>query len=523
MTGIFARGKTLNRTKNVIRNIRWGFIHRTISILLPFIVRTVLIYSLSASYAGLNGLFSSVLSILSLAELGISKAITFSMYIPVSKGDDDKVCALLNVYRKAYRVIGGVILLLGLMLMPFLGFLIHGDVPADINIYLLFGIYLLNTVISYFLFGYKSCILSVNQREDIISKASVTTNIILHAIQCALLITIRNYYVYIILVPLFTAFHNLLTNYWTKKIYPQYTPRGSINEEEYKDLKKRIAGLLIWKVGGATRNTFDSIVISAYLGLVTVAIYNNYWLIISAVNGVLSIISSSMVASVGNKMATDTPEDNYKDFHKFHFIYMWISGWCMICLLCLFQPFMKQWMGEDLMFPFTIVILFCYLFFKQKEGDISSVYYQAAGLWWEGKWRSVIEAASNLTLNLILGKHFGVTGILLATIISCNIAYFYGSRFIFICYFKNDKTKRFFLENLLYLSMTSAAGFLTYRMIELVQLNSAILRSSFALLICIVVPNAVFLLLYSLNKQTKSYIKYGERSLLRMAGRNIER
>ena len=167
---------------------------RIVGIILPFIVRTVLIYSLSASYAGLSGLFASVLSVLSLAELGISNAIVYSMYKPVSEGDEGKVCALLNVYRKAYRIIGSVIVALGLFLMPFLKYLIHGSVPDDVNIYLLFCIYLFNTVISYFLYGYKSCILSVNQRQDVISKISIITRMLLQVLQCTLLLSFRSYY-----------------------------------------------------------------------------------------------------------------------------------------------------------------------------------------------------------------------------------------------------------------------------------------------------------------------------------------
>lgn len=511
----------MNRTNNVIRNIRWGIMQRIVGIILPFIVRTVLIYSLSASYAGLSGLFASVLSVLSLAELGISNAIVYSMYKPVSEGDESKVCALLNVYRKAYRIIGLVIVSFGLFLMPFLQYLIHGSVPDDVNVYLLFGIYLFNTVISYFLYGYKSCILSVNQRQDVLSKISIITRMLLQILQCTLLLYFRSYYLYVIVIPLATIAENLLYSYWVTRLYPQYVPRGSIDEEEYTGLKRRVSGLLIWKVGGATRNTLDSIAVSMYLGLVTVTIYNNYWLIINAVSSFLRIIISSMLASVGNKIATNTPEVNYKDFHKFHFIYMWIAGWCTICMMCLYQPFMKQWMGDKLMFSNGIMLLFCYLFFMLKQGDINSVYYQAAGLWWEGRWRSVIEAVSNLTLNFLLGKYFGVVGILMATIISYNIAYFYGSKFTFTCYFKNDKLKVFYLDNLIYLMITVASGFITYRMIGTIfaVLSSHIVKNIIALLICVIVPNTIFLLLYSMNKQTKQYISYGLKSAKRMIGR----
>ena len=431
----------MNRTKNVIRNIRWGIMQRAVGIVLPFIVRTILIYSLGASYAGLNGLFSSVLSVLSLAELGVSNAITYSMYKPISEGDTDHICALLNVYRRAYRIIGTVILSMGLALLPFLRYLIHGSTPDAINIYLLFCIYLLN---------------------------------------------------------------------------------GNIDEEEYKGLKKRVAGLLIWKLGGATRNTLDSIAVSMYLGLVTVAVYNNYWLIINVVSSALSIISSSMLASVGNKIATDTPQANYRDFHKFHFIYMWLAGWCTVCMICLYQPFMRQWMGEDLMFSNGIMLLFCYLFFMLKQGDINSVYYQAAGLWWEGRWRSVIEAVSNLSLNFLLGKFFGVTGILMATIISYNIAYLYGSKFTFTCYFKNDRLKVFYLDNLVYLVITGVSGFITYKLIDLLlaPLTSGIIKNFIAIIVCIVVPNLIFAIVYSANKQTRRYINYGISAVARMMERS---
>ena len=319
-----------------------------------------------------------------------------------------------------------------------------------------------------------------------------------------------------------TVAENLLNSYWVTRLYPQYVPKGNIDEEEYKGLKKRVAGLLIWKLGGATRNTLDSIAVSMYLGLVTVAVYNNYWLIINVVSSALSIISSSMLASVGNKIATDTPQANYRDFHKFHFIYMWLAGWCTVCMICLYQPFMRQWMGEDLMFSNGIMLLFCYLFFMLKQGDINSVYYQAAGLWWEGRWRSVIEAVSNLSLNFLLGKFFGVTGILMATIISYNIAYLYGSKFTFTCYFKNDRLKVFYLDNLVYLVITGVSGFITYKLIDLLlaPLTSGIIKNFIAIIVCIVVPNLIFAIVYSANKQTRRYINYGISAVARMMERS---
>ena len=518
----------MSRTQNVIRNIRWGIVQKIVSIVLPFIVRTVLIYTLSTSYAGLDGLFTSVLTVLSLAELGLSNAIAYEMYKPVAEGDEKKICALLNVYRKAYLVIGCIILGLGLIAMPFMPFLIEGEVPGDINLYVLFLIYLLKTVISYFFYGYKACILSVNQREDVISKVSIVSRTLLQVLQCVILLIFRNYYMFIIVLPVFAVLENLLNNFWAKKLYPNYVPKGTIDPVDLKSLKKRVSGLLIWKIGSSTRNSLDSIAVSMFLGLVTVAIYNNYWYIIAGVSSVLSVVLTSMLASVGNKVAVDTPEANYKDFHRFQFIYMWIVGWFTICMLCLYQPFMIQWMGTGRIFPTIHMILFCYLFFMLKQGDINSVYYQAAGLWWEGKWRSIIEAVSNLILNFVLGYYFGVIGIIMATIVSYTIAYFYGSRFTFSCYFKNNRLKYFYIENFIYLIITAVCGFVTYSAVGwLTELMGndysgamGILKSLGCLMICIVLPNVLFLIAYSVNNTTRGYIRYGSRSLTKFLGKN---
>lgn len=452
----------LNRTKNTVRNVFWGVMQKIVYILGPFVVRTVLIHVLAAEYSGLSSLFTSILSILSLTELGFSNAIVYSMYKPVAEDDKRKICALLNLYRKAYRYIGLIILAVGLALTPLLPLLISGSVPADINLYVLYWIYLFNTVISYFLFAYKTSLLSAYQREDVVSRNTLISNIILYGFQVFVLAAFRNYYLYVLLIPLTTIILNILNNHEVDLLFPDYKPAGRISTEERQELKKNLIGLMIWKVGGAMRNTFDSIVISAYLGLTVVAIYNNYFYILSGVTTMLGVISSSITADVGNKIARENEDDNYADFMKFHFMYMWIAGWCTVCMLCLYQPFMRLWMGERLMFPDWMVPLFCYYFWMMKQGDINNVYYQAAGLWWYGRWRSIVEAAMNLTLNLVLGYYWGVTGILLATIISFTIISFYASGIVYWRYFQHHRYSQFLLINLAFLVITGLSGGVSY-------------------------------------------------------------
>jgi len=490
----------IERTKNSARNIRWGIIQKLAQSLGPFVVRTVLIYVMGAEYAGLNSLFTSILSVLSLTELGFSQAIVYSMYKPVAEGDKEKICALLNIYKRAYHVIGYVILGIGCAIIPLIPFLISGDVPAGINLYILYIIYLLNTVISYFLFAYKTSLLSAYQREDVLSRNQLVIDIAYYVAECIVIVISKNYYLYSLLLPLMTIAVNFVNNYSVNKLFPNYTPQGIITKTEKEELKKNIIGLSIWKVGGATRNTFDSIVTSMYLGLTVVTIYNNYFYIMNAVITILGVASTAITAGIGNKILTHSVEENYQDFNAIQLLYMWAAGWCTVCLLCLYQPFMKLWMGDGMLLSTFDMFLFCIYFFDLKQGDIQSTYYQAAGLWWEGKLRSVVEAVLNIILNFLLGYFFGVTGIILATIISLTIcAYIYGSTFVFKLYFHKG-LKTFFLTNLYYFFVTMLASLVSYLLCMLLSNQSGqyslfiiiILR----VIICIFIPNAIFFAFY---------------------------
>ena len=245
-----------------------------------------------------------------------------------------------------------------------------------------------------------------------------------------------------------------------------------------------------------------------YLGLITVAMYNNYFFVINGVNSFLGVLCASITAGVGNKIATESTERNYEDYKKLHFYFMWIAGWCMVCMMCLYQPFMRIWMGEELMFPNHIMFLFCYYFIMLKQGDINSVYYSAAGLWWHGKFRSIIEAVLNLSLNFILGRFFGVTGILLATIISFTCVYFYGSKFTFTEYFKNGMLKKFYLDNLLYLIITFAVGICTYKLLDILELSKhgVVFEMGIRIAVCIILPNALFAFIYGIDRQKRDYL-----------------
>ncbi len=489
----------LERRRNSLKGTAWGVIKTTSNIIGPFIIRTLIIYKLSAEYAGLNSLFTSILSILSLTELGFSQAIVYSMYKPIAEDNISQVCALLRLYRFVYKIIGSIILLAGILVAPFLKVIIKDDMPNDINLYILYFIFLFNTVISYFSFAYKTSILSAYQREDIVCRNYTLVNLILYIFQGIVISICSNYYYYVLLIPVSTIALNIINAYAVDKYYPELICQGNIGQDTIFELKKQVCGLMIWKIGSATRNTLDNIIISIYFGLTSVTIYNNYYIIMSGVIGMLGVVTSSIRAGIGNKIAISSVEENYCDFNKFQFMYCWIAGMCTICLACLYQPFMSIWMGRKLMLDNGTMFLICLYFFILKIGDINSTYYQAAGLWWHGRYRSIVESLLNIILNLTLGYYFGVTGIVAATIISIVLVWFYGSGIIFWNYFTKHSVKEYYLQCGLYLTVTFTSCCIIYMVCECL-INDLYFKKwevfLIRLFVCLMLSNLFFWIVY---------------------------
>ena len=347
----------ISRTRNTIRNVIFETFNKIVGIILPFFSRTVIIYVLGAKYLGVNSLFTSILSFLSLAEMGAGAAMVYSMYKPIANNDVKTINALLNLYKKIYRIIGFIILGIGLLLLPFLGFIIKDELPDDINIYVLFLLYLFNSVLSYWVFAYKNAIILAFQRSDINSKLSLIINPLSYIVMLCCLFITKNYYLYVIWLPIFTIVSNIIRMILVNRSFPQYKPEGKIEPELKKSIIKKVKALIGTKLNTVVLNAADNLVMSAFLGLTVIAIYGNYYLIMSSIISFISVIYSSMTAGLGNSIATESLEKNYNDFKKFSFMNSWLVGWCTVCLVCLYQSFMKIWVGEDLMFSFGIVLL----------------------------------------------------------------------------------------------------------------------------------------------------------------------
>lgn len=408
----------LERTNNAARNIIFGVPLKLYQMLAPFIMRTTLIYTLGVQYLGLNGLFSSILQVLNLAELGVGTAMVYSMYKPIAEDDAVTICALMKLYRLYYYIIGAVIFVSGCALLPFIPKLIKGDTPHGIDVRVLFMLHLAATVLTYWLFAYKNSILNAYQRVDVISKITIVSNTIQYILQFVVLLMLKNYYCYLIIALLMQAIMNITTAIASNKLYPQYKARGKLHSSQTKIINKRIRDLFTAKLGGTLVNSADTIVISAFLGLTVLAIYQNYYFIMTSVIGIVSVVFSSCTAGIGNSLVTETIDKNYFDFRKLTFVICWISAVCVACFATIYQPFMKLWVGEEYIFDLPVVFLFCIYFYVYLVNSIAVSYKEAGGIWHEDRFRPLVGALLNLAINLTFVKRYGIYAILLSTIIS---------------------------------------------------------------------------------------------------------
>lgn len=439
-----------NKIKNVSNGIIMGMLNMVISLILPFVSRTVVIYTLGAEYVGLGGLFTSILSVLSLSELGVGAAITFALYKPVAENDTVKVNAILKLFRDVYRIIGGVIVLISLCLLPYIDLLVAGDVPDGMSLKVLFLIYVANTAISYFLFAYKKVLLTANQRYDIEVNIASVALLIQYFFQIVVLLTTREYYLYVIVFPLATVINNIISHVVIKKKYPQYRCEGSITKEELIELTKNVSGAFLSKLGNTVYMSVDNIVISAFLGLSILGKYGNYYFVISSLIAVFAIVHNSLRPVLGNNVATQDVETNWKQFRLIDFVYMLIVGVCSSCCVVLFQDFERVWAGVDNMLSFSIVILLVVYFFVGRIYAVLAVYQEAAGIWWHGKFIPVLAAGINLILNIAGVQIIGLPAIVLSSIVASICINLPGTIWImFKYYFKDKSYLRTYLKTML--------------------------------------------------------------------------
>lgn len=278
---------------------------------MPFVIRTIILYTIGIEYVGLGGLFGSLINVLNITELGFGGAISYILYKPVAENDNQKVCAILNFARKCFWIIGLVVTIIGIVILPFLSFFVHGNYPDNLNIVLLYMFYLANSIISYVMFSYKRILFAAVQRYDIETKISSITIILQYLLQVLVLVIFKNYYVYVLMIPIATILNNLICGIVTNQKYPHFKACGHVTKQEIEIIKQKVGGAFFSKLGATVFLSVDNIIISSFFGLTILGKYSNYYMIITMLLSVFAIIHNTLRPIIGNCIVTDNKEKNY--------------------------------------------------------------------------------------------------------------------------------------------------------------------------------------------------------------------
>lgn len=490
------------RTKNSTRNMAFGIISRMITVLFPFITRTLILYRLGAEYVGLSGLFTSLLSVLSVSELGFGSAVVFCMYKPVAESKEEDICQLLALIRKVYKIIGAFILVAGFVLLPFLRFFIKGDCPPDINPSVLYVLYLVNTVSSYLLFAYKETILTAYQRKDLVYKIQIIAELVKYAAQIIILLIYPNYYLFTMFLLISTILNSVLIGIVSKKAYPSLAPKGKLSKAYSGILKKKVGSLAASSISSTLVNAADNIVISAGIGLTMVTIYGNYHYISSSILAFLLIIFVSLTSSIGNSLVTENQEKNYTVFQTLWFGLSWRIIWCSVCMLCLFQPFMTIWVKKsELLLEMPVVIMVVALFFSNACNQFfSTIYIHAAGLWNKTYLFRIGASLLNLILDIVLVHYFGVAGIVFASLFAYLFISLPTHIVVTYKYILHKPLIKGLLDLLFRIGLLILFAGSTYFICHLLPV-SGILGFIVKFAVCVVFPNGIFFLCVRKTKE----------------------
>lgn len=486
--------RKLSRTEYSLLNMTTGILGYGVNTVIGFICRIVFVRMLSAEYLGISGLFTNILSMLSLAELGISSAITFALYKPIVEVNEEKISSIMQFYRKAYMVIGIVVAIIGLALLPFLDVIITDAPDIRESIYLLYLLYLFNTVVSYF-FSYRQSLLTAMQRQYIATGYNYIVTIIQSILQIIFLVLTKEYLIYLLIQIAGGITYNVWVSAKTAKDYPYIKNKNArkLSHTETWDLLKNIKALAVNKISGVLVNSTDNIAITYFRGLTFVGFASNYTLFSTTLDKLITQLFNGLTGSVGNLNASTDEDTRYHFFKVLNLANFWLYGWAAVGIAFVSGDLVCWFYGNEYVMEMKIPIILALNFYFLGMLHAVYTYKSTLGLFRYGQYLLFLTGIINLIFDVILGRIWGTFGIYLATTIARAMTnlwyepyavYRYGLKKSPILYVKR------YLRFATILFFTGVVCYLLCSFCHFPIVGNVIVK----MLICSIVPNTVFYL-----------------------------
>ena len=491
------------RSENVIKNSIWSTINTVITILIGFISRTIFIYILNSEYLGIDGLFSNILSLLSLSELGFGSAVTFNLYKPLREKDNKKIAAIMNFYKWVYRMVALFILVVGLILVPFLQYIIK-NTTFDIGyIRVIYVLFLIKTAITY-LYSYNFTLATADQRGYINGYITMVNNIVTPVAKIAALAITKSFLVYIVTEIVLTLIFNFIKTVNVRKQYPVLEDtKSSLDRKETRKILKDVQNIFLGKVSTTVLTSTDNLIISSFVSVVSVGFMTNYNTLINYITTFISGSLYSAQASIGNAIASESKDYVYGILKKLTLITLFISSFATTALFCLSSDFITiVWSkNEDMTLPVITVFVIMFNAFFQFIKSPLWITLTCAGFFEKDKYISFIGMTMNIVVSLILVQYCGLVGVILGTIISQTLQMLLKAKLLFNGYF-NSGSGKYLLLMLECFALFVIEELLTYIICISLPVSNIYLLFICKIVICIIIPN---LINYAIFHKTEEY------------------
>lgn len=489
----------MGRIQKAGKNIIFGYISNLVILLVNFIQRTVFIYVLGKTLSGVNGVYTDVLSVLSLTELGIGTALNYSLYKPVAERDIEKIKSYMRFYKKAYLTIAGVIAVLGVAISPFLKFILKN--PGNLTVgelTLYYYLFLFNTVISYFV-TYKYSLVNAEQKNYIQTNITTLTKMATATVQIAVLLLFRNFFFYLLAQSVVELLQKIFVTAYLNRLYPYLRDRDveKLTAEETRVVATKTKALICHKIGDVARLQTDKIIISSFVNVDTAAIVDNYVYIITYVGNFVNIIFDSVISGFGNVVATESKERQYLLFKVYRFFACWLYGFGAVGFYHLLTPFIGGvWLRDDSWTLPQVTVTLLVMDFYLKGGRTVLLNFKiASGLFEQDRFLPLIQGAVNLVVSIGLVLKIGVTGVYVGTLVSGILANLIRPGIIYrVCFGKSAGA--YFRDSLKYIGVILVVGAVITPIRHAVMGEVTILTFALMVILITLLYNLVFLVVF---------------------------
>ncbi len=485
-----------SRTEYSLLNIFVGLGGYFINTVLGFVCRMVFVRCLSADYLGVSGLFTNILTMLSLAELGVGSAVVYALYKPLAEHDEEKIASLVDLYGKAYKTIGLAISVIGVFLMPFLNIIITEQPDIKESIYVLYAINLFNTASTYF-FSYRSSLLTAAQQSYLVIGVNYVVTIVQSIVQIFWLFLTHNYMGYLLIQTIGTFLYNILISNIAIKKYPYIRKKNAkaLPKNERKEIFKNVRDLMVYKISGLLVNSTDNILITFFKGLEITGVASNYTLLVNTLNTLLSQIFNSLTASIGNHNATESEEDKFKMFNFMNLMNFWIFGWAALGIIFCSSDIVRLCFGNTYVLELDIPFVLALNFYTVGMMNAVWTYKHTLGLFRYGRSLQILTGILNITFSVFLGYRWGLFGILFATFISRALTNLWYDPYAIYKYGFHRNPIHYLKKYVYFTMILFIAAIGCYFSFKLIA-GSLIIRILLEIVVCSIVTNAIFLLAF---------------------------